>query len=278
MHEPKLKAPPGTCDTHLHIFGPRERYPLAPTAVVQPPLATVEDYREIMRRLGIARAVVVQPSGYGTDNRCTMEAVQALGLDRARAVVTVDQTVSDEELQRLTDGGACAIRFHMLPGGVLPWDILETMAARVQAFGWHVQLQMDGRLLPEREALLKRLPGTLVIDHTGKFLEPVPPDHAAMKSLLGLLDSGRVWVKLSAPYETSKAGPPDYADVGALAKPLLAAAPDRMVWASNWPHLGKLADPPDDGMLLDVLLHWCADEAVRQRILVDNPAELYGFA
>jgi D-galactarolactone isomerase len=99
-----------------------------------------------------------------------------------------------------------------------------------------------------------------------------------MQALLRLLESGRVWVKLSAPYETSKAGPPDYADVAALARPLLAAAPERMLWASNWPHLGKLADPPDDAMLLDVLLHWCPDERVRKHILVDNPARLYGFA
>lgn len=278
MAVPKLKAPKGTCDTHLHIFGPRDRYPLAPTAVVKPPPSPVADYRPIMERLGIDRAVIVQPSGYGTDNRCTMDAVGELGLDVARAIVTVDHTVSDAELERLTTAGARGIRFHMLPGGVLPWDILETMAARVQAFGWHVQLQMDGRLFPEREALLKRLPGTLVIDHTGKFLEPVSPDHPGMKVLLGLVGSGRVWVKLSAPYETSKTAPPDYPDVMAMARPLLKAAPERMVWASNWPHVGKLADPPDDAMLLDVLLHWCPDEAVRRKILVDNPARLYGFA
>jgi D-galactarolactone isomerase len=278
MSLPKLKAPPGTCDTHLHVFGPRDVYPVVPTAVVQPPFAPVEAYRKVMERLGIARAVIVQPTGYGTDNRCTMDAVAALGLGVARAVVTVDQTVSDAELERLTKAGARAIRFHMLPGGVLPWEILETMAARVRAFGWHVQLQMDGRLLPEREALLRRLPGTLVIDHTGKFLEPVPPDHPGMKVLHGLLDTGRVWLKLSAPYETSKAGPPDYADVAALARPLLRAAPERVLWASNWPHVGKLADPPDDAMLLDVMLYWCDDEGVRRKILVDNPAKLYGFA
>ena len=126
--------------------------------------------------------------------------------------------------------------------------------------------------------MIVRLPGRLVIDHTGKFLEPVPPEHSAFKVLLDLIGSGRCWVKLSAPYETSRRGPPDYADVGALAKALIQAAPERMLWASNWPHPSVKGEPPDDAMLLDMLGHWCEDEGTRHRILADNPAELYGFA
>jgi D-galactarolactone isomerase len=209
-----------------------------------------------MERLGTERVVVVQPSAYGMDNRCTMDAVAELR-PLALAVVVVGPETPDAELERLTRAGARGIRFHMLPGGVLPWEILETMAARVQAFGWHVQLQLDGRLLPERRAMIVRLPGRLVIDHTGKFLEPVQPDHSAFKVLLDLVDSGRCWVKLSAPYETSRRGPPDYPDVGALAKALIRAAPERMLWASNWPHPSVKGVPPDDAMLLDVLGHWC---------------------
>jgi D-galactarolactone isomerase len=147
----------------------------------------------------------------------------------------------------------------------------------VAPFGWHVQLQLDGRLLPEREAMLLRLPCPLVIDHVGKFLEPVPVSDPAFLSLLRLLETGRCWVKLSAPYETSKAGPPRFADVGELAKTLVRVAPDRMVWASNWPHPSAGPGKPDDAMLLDLLLEWAPDETVRRHILVENPAKLYGF-
>ena len=273
--KPKLVAMDGACDCHMHIY--ESRFPVAPTAVSPPPEAPLAAYRNIRRQLGLTRAVIVQPSAYGSDNSCTMEAVKALGKD-ARGVVVVDTTVTDAALAQLTDAGARGIRFHMLPGGALPWDVLEEMAARVDTFGWHVQLQMDGRFLSERESVLKRLPGILVIDHVGKFLEPVTTEHAGFQTLLRLVDTGRCWVKLSAPYEVSKAGPPYYDDVGALAKALVTAAPERMVWASNWPH-PSVSGPavPDDADLLDVLLDWVDDDAVRSRILVDNPAMLYGF-
>ena len=126
--------------------------------------------------------------------------------------------------------------------------------------------------------MLRRLPATLVVDHNGKFLEPVAPSHPGFQALLRLVETGRCWVKVSAPYETSRQGPPLYGDVGVLAKALIRAAPERMVWASNWPHPTALANLPDDGALLDLLLEWTDDEGVRRRILADNPAELYGFA
>src|SRR5262249_23909716 len=134
----------------------------------------------------------------------------------------------------------------------------------------------DGRDLPAREAQIKRWPGRIVIDHVGKFFEPVPPDHPFFRCLLRLVDSGRVWVKLAAPYETSKVGPPFYDDVGVLAKALAKAAPARMLWASNWPH-PSVKQRPSDTVLLDMLLDWVPDETTRHRVLVDNPAELYGF-
>lgn len=272
------RAPDGTVDTHLHIYGPADRYPAAPTSrVPAPPGGSLDAYRRVMERLGITRAVIVQPSTYGADNRCTMEAVAALG-DRARAVVVVTPEAEDAELARLTQLGAVGIRFFMLPGGVLPWEALEEMAARVHGFGWHVQLQLDGRDLGDSLPMLRRLPCDLVIDHTGKFLEPVAPDHPGFRALLSLVETGRVWVKLSAPYETSREGPPHYMDVGRLARALIRAAPERMVWASNWPHPSKQPDPPDDAMLLDTIRHWLGDDTVLHRILVDNPAQLYGFA
>jgi D-galactarolactone isomerase len=187
---PRLKTTAGATDTHIHFYDTAERYPVAPTATFLPPPARVADYRRVQQRLGLERVVVVQPSAYGTDNRCTMDAVAELGA-AARAVVVVDRSVIDAELERLTAVGARGIRFHMLRGGVLPWDILEEMAARVDPFGWHVQLQCNGRELPEREAMLRRLPGDLVIDHVGRFMDPVPLDHPAFACLLGLLETGR---------------------------------------------------------------------------------------
>jgi D-galactarolactone isomerase len=189
---PRLQAPPGATDTHMHFYDTAERYPVAPTAAFLPPPARVADYRAVQARLGLERVVVVQPSAYGTDNRCTMDAVAALG-EAARAVVVVDPSVADPELERLTEAGARGIRFHMLQGGVLPWDVLEDMAARVHPFGWHVQLQLNGRELPERAPILKRLPGDLVIDHVGRFMTPVPLDHGAFKCLLDLVEAGRTW-------------------------------------------------------------------------------------
>jgi D-galactarolactone isomerase len=272
---PRLMAPPGACDTHMHVY--EDRFKLAPTSAFKPPHAPAADYLAMRTRIGVARTVVVQPTGYGFDNSCTLEAMAAMG-DSARGIAVVPPDVKDAELERLTKAGMRGIRYFMLPGGVLPWESLDAMAAKVGAFGWHVQLQLDGRQLPEREAALQRLAGTLVIDHNGKFLEPVGVDDLAFKCLLRLLENGRTWVKLSAPYETSKKGPPLYPDVGALAKALVKAAPERCVWASNWPHPSVPREQcPDDADLLDLLLDWAPDETTRNKILADNPAKLYGF-
>jgi D-galactarolactone isomerase len=273
---PRLKAPAGACDTHMHFYS--TRYPKHPDGPSPPPEATVADYRQVMTWLGIERVVVVQPNAYGDENRCTLDAVAELGLDKSRAVVVVRPGVSDAELERLTNAGARAIRIMCLPGGHLKWDVMDEIVARVKPFGWHPIVQFDGREFPEREAQLKRIQGDYVIDHVGKFLGPVPPNHAAFKTLLRLVERGNCYVKLSAAYETSKAGPPSYADVGALAKALVKAAPDRMLWASNWPHPSAPAGRyPDDAGLLDLLLEWAPDDATPRKILVDNPARLYGF-
>ena len=276
MNGPTLQAPSGACDCHMHFYGPRDRYPLAPTCPIEPPPGSVSDYRDVQARLGLERVVVVQPTAYGFDNRCQLDAVAELG-DCARAVVVVGPDVADAELETLTAASVRGVRFHMLPGGVLPWEQLPEMAARVHEFGWHVQLQVDGRILPEKEGTLRRLPGTVVIDHVGKFLEPVTLEHPSFQAMLRLVDSGSWWVKLSAPYETSRTGPPLYEDVGGLAKALVRAAPERMLWASNWPHPSARDDRPDDAVLLDVLLDWIDDDRLRSRVLVDNPANLYGF-
>lgn len=270
---PRLRAPNGTCDTHMHFYN--ARFPSAPTALMTPPDFWVEGYRVIQQRLGLERVVVVQPTTYGTDNSCQLEAMKAFG-ENARGVMVADAATGDEELQRLDGLGVRGVRFHMLPGGAVPWDILEEVAVRVNNFGWHVQLQMNGREFPEREALLKRLPCDLVVDHVGRFMGPVSTDDPAFRVLLAFLETGRCWVKLSAPYESSQSGPPEWADVGPEARALAKAAPERMLWASNCPHPGQ-KNPPDDADLLDLLLEWVDDENIRNRILVDNPALLYGF-
>ena len=174
MSAPTLKSPPGACDCHMHIFD--SRYPLADKARRKEPDAPVSEYRKLQRRLGLERVVVVQPTAYGRDNRCTLEAVAALE-EGARGIAVIDTSVTDADLERLTRAGMRGVRFRMLDVPELPWEMLEEMAARLAGIGWHIQFQMDGRYFEERESLLKRLPGTLVIEHIGKFLEPVPPDH-----------------------------------------------------------------------------------------------------
>ena len=265
--------PPGACDTHIHFYD--SRYPAAPAALLHPPDATVDDYRALQSELGLARAVVVQPTTYGLDNRCQLRGVAALG-DAARAVVVVDDTVDDAEVLRLHELGARGVRFHMLPGGAVPWEVLEPVAERVAPRGWHVQLQLNGRELTERAERLRRLPVDVVVDHVGRFMPPVPTDDAAFEALLGLLDEGRTWLKLSAPYESSVTGPPGYDDVAPLVETLVARVPDRLLWASNWPHPGQAA-PPSPPDLRRLAERWLPDPATRTKVLTDNPAALYGF-
>jgi len=222
--------------------------------------------------------VLVQPTGYGLDNRVLLDALAQAGA-AARGVVALAQGVGEAELQQLHAQGVRGVRFMMLAGagGVLPWDALPGMAARIAPLGWHINLQLDGRELPQRRALIDALPCAVVIDHTGKFLEPVPVGDPAFRTLLALLERPQRWVKLSAPYETSKVGPPGYDDVALLAKALLRAHPERCLWASNWPHPNRVPVPSDAAMLA-LLDAWTDGEpAVRERVLARNPAALYGF-
>jgi D-galactarolactone isomerase len=271
---PLLKAPAGTCDTHIHFY--RDGAPALP-GTLNPPQATVADYRQVMQRLGIARAVVVQPNAYGDDNSVIMDAVRALG-DRGRAAVVVKPGIDDAALEALTRGGARAIRFMNLHGGTLTLDALEEMAPRVKPFGWSAVVQLDGTTLPDYEARLKRMPVNYVIDHCGKFLSPVMPEDEAFRCLLRLVETGKCWVKVAAAYEFSKDGAPHFEDVGRLMRVLIRAAPERVIWATNWPHAAAAkVGYPDDAALLDLLLDWTPDDATRAKILADNPAELYGF-
>jgi D-galactarolactone isomerase len=269
----KIKVPKGACDTHMHFYDGTSAAPGTPN----PGTFGVAMYRELQKRLGLQRVIVVQPNAYRDDNRVTLESMKAIGKD-AKGVAVVKPGTPEAELERMTKAGICAVRIMTLHGGMLGFDVMDAVMAQVHPFGWHANLQLDGRELPKYEAQIKRLPGKFVIDHTGKFLEPVSPDSKEFRSLLNLVDTGRGWVKLSAPYETSKTGGPKYPDVGKLAKALVKKAPERMLWASNWPHPSVPKEKcPSDEDLLDLLLDWAPVEETRRRILVDNPSELYGF-
>ena len=271
-----VPMPAGACDCHMHIYD--DGYPLAPTATFKPSHAPVSAYRQVRQALGLERVVLVQPTGYGLDNRCLLDALPQFGAS-ARGIATVPTDVSDAELARLHAAGVRGVRFMMIAGagGPLPWDALPTLAARIAPLGWTINLQLDGRELPLHRNVIDRVPGKLVIDHTGKFMVPVTTDDVAFKTLLAILDKDERWVKLSAPYETSKAGPPHYGDVAVLARALVAAHPDRCLWASNWPHPNRVP-PPSDAALLALLGEWTGGDAdTRDRILAGNAARAYGF-
>jgi D-galactarolactone isomerase len=186
--------------------------------------------------------------------------------------------VDEATLAELTERGVRGARIMHLPGGAVGMGDLLAIHARTRPFGWSPIVQFDGRAIADYLAILEALEGDYVIDHAGKFLEPVGVEAPEFQALLKLIDHGNCYVKISACYETSKVGPPHYADVGALSKALIAHAPERMLYASNWPHVSKpIDDQPDDRLLLDLLADWAPDEAVRQMIFVDNPARLYGF-
>ena len=257
----------------MHIF--TAGYPMLPGTNIPVQDGSLARYRDMQRRLGLTRTVIVQPTAYGFDNTVTLDALAGLG--NARGVAVVDPAAPDAELARLAGLGMRGLRFHMMPGGALSWDMLETMAARIAPLGWHAQFQFDAGEFTTHAARLAKLPCDIVIDHIGRFTAPVDLDNANVKAMRTLVDGGRCWIKLSAPYHGSHAGPPHYADVGALAAALVRQAPDRMLWASNWPHPSLKNNFPDEAALLDLLAVWAPDAATRQQILVTNPARLYGF-
>lgn len=268
-----LKAPADACDCHMHIYD--SRFPVAPYASLRPGDAHVEDYRLLQRRTGTARNVVVTPSTYGTDNSCTLDAIVGIGAS-ARGVAVVDTSVSDDELRRLHGLGIRGIRFNLVQAGATTVEMLEPLSRRVNELGWHVQIHMLGDKIVEIEPLLQRLPSPIIFDHLGRIPQPAGTDHPAFAVIGKLIDKGRAWVKLSGAYIDTKLGPPAYADTSKLAQAYVKAAPERLVWGSDWPHPTE-KEKPDDAVLFDLLGVWVPDEAMRRRVLVDNPAAFYGF-
>jgi predicted TIM-barrel fold metal-dependent hydrolase len=271
---PKHKAPALTCDCHFHIFGPYDAYPLDDGRTYTPPAALVPDYLAMAEKLGIERMVVVQASVYGTHNEVTLDAVRQFGPHRARAVAVIDDRFTGESLRRMHDRGVRGVRFNMVSGNGTPEDQLQALAKRVAPLGWHIQVYAEGEKLQEVAPLLARLPVDVVIDHSGGVRAALGTGHPQFQALLRLLDNGRAWVKVCS-YRASSSGAP-WTDVAPNVRALVAGAPDRCVWGTDWPH--PMMDPvPEAGGLLDQFMEWVPDAAVRQRILVDNPAKLYGF-
>lgn len=268
-----MSVPHGACDTHMHIYD--DRFPASEKAWLFPPNALVPDYRRMQDRLGLSRAVIVQPVTYGFDNRCTLEAVAQMG-ESARCVVTVPADIEEAELTRLWNAGARGLRFHQMRGGLLDWDDLVVMANRITGSSWNVQVQLDGMELPQHEETIAALPCTVVLDHMGRFSEAVMPDHPAVQSLLRLAARPNVWVKLSGVAYLSRQ--PGYGDIAWLPQALAAVSTDRLLWGSDWPHpVDADEDKPDDACLIELLTDWGFDEATAAAILRDNPAQLYGF-
>jgi predicted TIM-barrel fold metal-dependent hydrolase len=271
---PKQKAPALSCDCHFHIFGPFDRYPLSEGRTYTPPPALVPAYLELAETVGLQRMVVVQASIYGTDNAVTLDAIQQFGLHRARGVAVIDDSFDEAALRRLHGQGIRGVRFNMVSGNGTPEDQLEALARRVAPLGWHIQIYADGAKMLEIGGLLAGLPVEVVIDHCGGVKAALGVRHPQFQALLRLMDSGRAWMKLSS-YRASSTGAP-WDDVEANVKALVAAAPDRCVWGTDWPH-SQMDPAPEAGLLLDQLFAWVPDVGVRQTILVDNPARLYGF-
>lgn len=270
---PKTKAPANAADCHIHIYDAKFQ-----SAIPALPGATVQDYRLFQKRIGTSRVVIVTPRNYVVDNAVTLDAIRQFGAN-ARGVAVIRPTITDAELKSLNDGGIRGIRLTVgnPKVAVVSIDMIEPLAKRIAGFGWHVQLNMTREQIVENADLLRRLPTPIVFDHLGQLKPPAGTEHPAYGVIRGLMDKGRAWVKLSGAYSNTLIGPPTYADATKIAQAYVKAAPERLVWGSDWPHPSETEHKPDDALLFDLLAVWAPDDATRNRILVANPEALYGF-
>lgn len=267
--------PPGACDCHAHVISDdRGEFPFVSTRSYTPHPAPERAYLEMLHTTGMDRGVLVQISVYGTDNRYLVRVLRRHPHNlRGVAVVGVD--VTDQALQDLDQAGVRGLRINTLFGGGVSVDAMETLARRVAPFGWHLQLLVDGLQLPELLPRIGRLPVPVVIDHLGHMPAVLGIRHRGFVALLDLLRSGRVWVKLSGVYRIDDQ-PPAYPAAQLFAQEVLTAAPDRVLYGSDWPHTA-VPGIHDAGHLRNLLGRWIPDARLRQKVLVDNPAALYGF-
>jgi 2-pyrone-4,6-dicarboxylate lactonase len=265
----------GACDTHAHVIGDPAQFPFVANRSYTPPVASETAYLGMLDALGMARGVLVQVSVHGTDNSA-MVATLRRHPERLRGVAVVDPSVSDIELEHLHRSGVRGLRFNILFGGGVALDHLEGLAQRIAPLGWHIQLLIDARVLPELGPRLARLPVDVVIDHMGHMPAAVALGHDGFAWMLRLLDQGRTWVKLSGAYRLS-AMSAQFSDTIPLARALVSAAAERCVWGSDWPHVAVTGPMFNTTDCLDLLGEWVMDPDVRSRILVENPARLYDF-
>lgn len=275
--QPKLKLPPGACDAHFHIFGPRRRFPFADGRSYTPSDATKEMLFALHKMLGIERGVIVQPNCHGYDNSVTIDAIAAGG-GAYRGVALVPLDVSDGELKRLAAAGLCGARFHYMKhlAKAPAIDAVIAFGKRLADVGGHLQLHMEADLIAELAPAIKRSPVPVVIDHMGRVDAALGLEQKAFAALLRLLDDNNVWVKVSGCDRATKLGPP-YADAVPFARKLVAEFGDRCVWGTDWPHPNH-THVPDDGQLVDILAEIAPSPAALQAMMVDNPQRLYKFA
>jgi predicted TIM-barrel fold metal-dependent hydrolase len=285
-----FNVPPGACDCHTHIFGDPARYPFAPDRTYTPETASIAEIRALHRALRTTRVVIVQPSVYGTDNACTLDALAQLG-SSARGVAVIDDSTPDAALDAMERAGVRGIRLNLETAGVTDPAVarrrFQHAAERMRGRGWHIQIYTRLSVVDAIGDLVAAASIPVVFDHFGGAQGSLGTEQAGFATLVTLVRSGHAYVKISAPYLSSTRAP-DYLDVAPLAKVLLTANPERLVWATNWPHPGargpgrSITDITplraiDDGRVFNLLPTWVPDAAQRKTILVDNPARLYGF-
>ena len=269
--------PPGATDAHCHIFGPAHRFAFAPEATYTPPDSGIDDFEVLQERLQLSRAVFVQASCHGTDNAAMVDAL-VRGNGRYAGVAMIDESFSEADIGELHDAGVRGTRFNFVAhlGGAPDLDVFWRLVDRVQPFGWHIVLHFDAKDLPTYAGLLDRMPCPYVIDHMARVDAAAGLDQEPFGALLKLMGDERAWVKVSGAERLTADGSLPYDDVVPYAQALIAAAPDRILWGTDWPH-PNVRHMPDDGDLVDVLAAFAPDETTRNRILVTNPETLYDF-
>jgi predicted TIM-barrel fold metal-dependent hydrolase len=281
-------VPTGSTDCHVHIIGDAAKYPFAGDRVYTPPPATPEMLAELHRALKIDRVVLVQPSFYGTDNARMLDALGTIGA-RARGVAVIDKAMTRSRLEEMKAAGVRGVRINLETSGqsdpAVAKASVEATAAQVAPLDWHIQIYTRPSVIVALADTLAALPVPLVFDHFGGLKAGLGPSQPGYDVVFGLVKSGRAYVKISAAYRLSDK-PPDYADITPMAEALVTVNPDRIVWGSDWPHTNPVhrpiseITPPaevDDGLMLNQLAKWVPEAATRHKILVDNPARLYGF-
>ena len=283
LRPPKTRFPALACDTHAHICGPISRFRYAEDRIYTPPDALVPDYVSLLKTIGCGRAVLVQPSVYGTDNTVILTAlkeIRASGID-CRGVAVIDRTITDEELQRLDDAGIRGIRFNLVdvanPKAGLPLDAMRALCTRVAALDWHAELLIHVDDYPDFDIVFADWPVDIAIGHMGYSRLGHGPESEGFQALLRLAGEGRCWIKMIGPYRISSGDSP-YPQAGDFAQALVKNVPQRLIWGTDWPHVMVTKKMPNDADLCDLFGDWVADIKARDEILVTNPAKFYRFS